>query len=118
MGNSLIGIDHIVFGTEIFFRGTHFMEWTSEFIDGFELTSGEREMVYEENAARILKLEAALAGSRMNAFRRRQLTRVLNRSNRPVVMSPVFCNLCCCLNSSLWGRLGLPGRHRWRLIRN
>ena len=30
----LVGIEHIVFGTDYFIRGTHFMEWTSEFIDG------------------------------------------------------------------------------------
>jgi predicted TIM-barrel fold metal-dependent hydrolase len=52
----LVGIEHIVFGTDYFIRGTHFMEWTSEFIDGLGLTSAEREMVYEQNAARILKL--------------------------------------------------------------
>jgi predicted TIM-barrel fold metal-dependent hydrolase len=52
----LVGIDHIVFGTDYFIRGTHFMQWTSEFIDGLGLTSAEREMVYEKNAARILKL--------------------------------------------------------------
>lgn len=40
----------------IFIRGTHFMEWTSEFIDGLGLMIAEREMVYEKNAARILKL--------------------------------------------------------------
>jgi predicted TIM-barrel fold metal-dependent hydrolase len=52
----LVGIEHIVFGTDYFIRGTHFMEWTSEFIDGLGLRSAEREMVYEKKASRILKL--------------------------------------------------------------
>jgi predicted TIM-barrel fold metal-dependent hydrolase len=52
----LVGIDHIVFGTDYFIRGTPFMEWTSEFINGLGLKPSEREMIYEKTAARILKL--------------------------------------------------------------
>ena len=52
----LVGIDHIVFGTDYFIRGSRFMEWTSDFIDGLGLKPVEREMIYEKTAARILKL--------------------------------------------------------------
>jgi predicted TIM-barrel fold metal-dependent hydrolase len=52
----LVGIDHIVFGTDYFIRGTPFMEWTSEFIDGLGLKPFEREMIYEKTATRIFKL--------------------------------------------------------------
>ncbi|HLW69264.1 MAG TPA: amidohydrolase family protein [Candidatus Binataceae bacterium] len=52
----LVGIDHIVFGTDYFIRSTRFMDWTSEFIDGLGLKPAERELVYSGNAARILKL--------------------------------------------------------------
>ena len=54
----LVGIEHIVFGTDYFVRGTRFMEWTTEFIDGLGLTTSEREMVYENNARRILRLRS------------------------------------------------------------
>jgi predicted TIM-barrel fold metal-dependent hydrolase len=50
----LVGIDHIVFGTDYFIRGSRFMDWTREFIDGLDLKPVEREMIYSENAARIL----------------------------------------------------------------
>jgi predicted TIM-barrel fold metal-dependent hydrolase len=52
----LVGVDHIVFGTDYFIRGTNFMERTREFIDGMGLRPSERELIYSENAARILKL--------------------------------------------------------------
>ncbi len=52
----LLGIDHIVYGTDYFIRSTKFMEWTNEFIDGLDLSGVEREKVYSENARRILRL--------------------------------------------------------------
>jgi predicted TIM-barrel fold metal-dependent hydrolase len=55
----LVGLDHIVFGTDYFVRNTRFMEWTIEFIDGLGLTAAEREMIYEKNARQILKSIAA-----------------------------------------------------------
>jgi len=51
----LVGLDHIVFGTDYFVRSTRFMEWTIEFIDGLGLTASEREMIYEKNARQILR---------------------------------------------------------------
>ena len=55
----LVGLDHIVFGTDYFVRSTRFMEWTIEFIDGLGLATSEREMIYEKNARQILNLGAA-----------------------------------------------------------
>lgn len=52
----LVGIEHIVFGSDYFLRTAPFMDWTSQFIDGLGLKSSEREMVYHGTAARILKL--------------------------------------------------------------
>jgi len=52
----LLGIDHIVYGTDYFIRGTKFMEWTNEFLEGLDLSSVEREKVYSQNAMRILSL--------------------------------------------------------------
>jgi 6-methylsalicylate decarboxylase len=53
----LVGVDHIVFGTDYFIRGTNFMERTREFIDSIGLKPRDRELIYSENAARILKLD-------------------------------------------------------------
>ena len=49
----LVGLEHIVFGSDYFVRSTRFMEWTIEFIDGLGLTASEREMIYEKNARQI-----------------------------------------------------------------
>jgi predicted TIM-barrel fold metal-dependent hydrolase len=51
----LVGLDHIVFGTDYFIRGTNFMERTREFIDGLGLRPSDRELIYSENATRIMK---------------------------------------------------------------
>ncbi|MBV8054534.1 MAG: amidohydrolase [Deltaproteobacteria bacterium] len=52
----LVGLDHIIFGTDYFIRGSNFMERTREFIDGMGLRPADRELIYSGNAARILKL--------------------------------------------------------------
>ncbi|HKV55164.1 MAG TPA: amidohydrolase family protein [Candidatus Binataceae bacterium] len=52
----MVGVEHILFGTDYFMGGTPFMERTREFIDSLGLKPSEREMIYCENAARILKL--------------------------------------------------------------
>jgi len=52
----LVGLEHIVFGTDYFIRGTNFMERTREFIDSMGLKPAARELIYSENAARLLKL--------------------------------------------------------------
>jgi aminocarboxymuconate-semialdehyde decarboxylase len=53
----LVGIEHIIFGTDYFVPGTNFMERTREFIDSLGLKPSEREQIYSENAIRILNLD-------------------------------------------------------------
>jgi predicted TIM-barrel fold metal-dependent hydrolase len=50
----LVGIEHMVFGTDYFIRGSRFMQRTIEFLDSLDITSSEREMVYHQNGTRIL----------------------------------------------------------------
>lgn len=50
----LVGIEHIVFGTDYFIRGSRFMSRTIEFLNSLNITPSEREMVYWQNGARIL----------------------------------------------------------------
>ena len=52
----LVGIDHLVFGTDYFMPGSRFMERTTEFLDALEITPAEREMLYCGNASRILSI--------------------------------------------------------------
>jgi predicted TIM-barrel fold metal-dependent hydrolase len=52
----LVGLSHIIFGTDYFMRGTNFMERTREFSDSIGLRPSDRELIYAENAVRILKL--------------------------------------------------------------
>jgi aminocarboxymuconate-semialdehyde decarboxylase len=54
--HELVGLDHSIFGTDYFMRGTNFMERTREFIDSIGLRPSDRELIYAENAVRILKL--------------------------------------------------------------
>jgi predicted TIM-barrel fold metal-dependent hydrolase len=54
----LVGLDHIVFGTDYFIAGSNFMERTCDFIDAIGLTPRDRELIYSVNAARILKLDS------------------------------------------------------------
>jgi predicted TIM-barrel fold metal-dependent hydrolase len=52
----LVGIEHMVFGTDYFIRGSGLMQRTIEFLDGLDITPAEREMVYYQNGVRILAL--------------------------------------------------------------
>ena len=51
----LVGLEHIVFGSDYFIRDSNFMERTCQFIDGLGLRPSDRELIYAGNAARILK---------------------------------------------------------------
>jgi predicted TIM-barrel fold metal-dependent hydrolase len=53
----LVGIEHIVFGTDHFIRGSRFMERTTEFLDSLGLDSADRELIFSGNAARILNMK-------------------------------------------------------------
>jgi len=49
-----VGIEHIVFGTDYFIRGSRFIERTIEFLDSMGLSGAERERIYYRNAQCIL----------------------------------------------------------------
>jgi len=53
----LVGVEHILFGSDYFMRGTNFMQRTREFIDNLGLTPADRELIYCQNASRILKVD-------------------------------------------------------------
>ncbi len=52
----LVGIDHIVYGTDYFMMDSKFMDWTNEFLEGLDLSAVEREKIYSKNAERMLNL--------------------------------------------------------------
>jgi hypothetical protein len=52
----LVGIEHLVFGTDYFVRGSRFMERTTEFLDSLGLESFDRDLIYSGNALRILNM--------------------------------------------------------------
>jgi predicted TIM-barrel fold metal-dependent hydrolase len=53
----LVGLEHIVLGTDYFSDGTNFMERTIQFIDTIDLRPRDRDLIYSENACRILELK-------------------------------------------------------------
>jgi len=53
---ALVGIEHIVYGTDYFMQGSEFMNWTNAFLDSLDLSKGDKEKIYSGNAERFLKL--------------------------------------------------------------
>ena len=52
----LVGIDHLVYGSDYFMQDSQFMRWTNEFLEGLPLSKGEKDKIYHKNAERFLKL--------------------------------------------------------------
>ena len=52
----LVGIKHILLGTDYFIRESHWMERTKGFLGSLDMAPGDRELLYEGNASRILKI--------------------------------------------------------------
>jgi predicted TIM-barrel fold metal-dependent hydrolase len=52
----LVGIDHLVFGTDYFIPGARFMERILDVLEKLDISAAERQKIFHENAARILKL--------------------------------------------------------------
>jgi aminocarboxymuconate-semialdehyde decarboxylase len=52
----LVGIDHMVYGTDYFMVGSQFMDWTNKFLEGLDLSAVDREKIYSKNAERMLNL--------------------------------------------------------------
>jgi len=53
---ALVGIEHIVYGTDYFMQNSEFMNWTNAFLDSLDLSKGDKEKIYSGNAERFLKL--------------------------------------------------------------
>jgi aminocarboxymuconate-semialdehyde decarboxylase len=53
---ALVGIDHLVYGSDHFMQGSQFMRWTNEFLDSLDLSKEEREKIYSGNALRLLQM--------------------------------------------------------------
>ena len=52
----LVGIDHLVYGSDYFMSDSQFMVWTNEFLEGLPLSKEEKEKIYHKNAEGFLKL--------------------------------------------------------------
>ena len=53
---ALVGIEHIVYGTDYFMQGSEFTKWTNAFLDSLDLSRGDKEKIYSGNAERFLKM--------------------------------------------------------------
>lgn len=53
---ALVGIEHLVYGTDHFMEGSLFMSWTNDFLESLDLSRGDKEKIYNGNAERILKM--------------------------------------------------------------
>lgn len=53
---ALVGIDHLVYGTDYFMVDSTFMDWTNAFLESLDISRAEKEKIYSGNAERFLKL--------------------------------------------------------------
>ena len=53
---ALVGIEHIVYGTDYFMEGSTFMDWTNAFLDELDITKGDKQKIYSGNAERFLQM--------------------------------------------------------------
>jgi aminocarboxymuconate-semialdehyde decarboxylase len=59
-GLKFFGPERILFGSDMPFdpeKGTAYIRWTTEIIDGLDISPAERQAIYEGNARRLLKLK-------------------------------------------------------------
>ncbi len=52
----LVGLDHLVYGSDYFMQGSEFMNWTNEFLESLPLSKEEKQKIYSGNAERFLQL--------------------------------------------------------------
>lgn len=52
----LVGLDHLVYGSDYFMQGSEFMKWTNEFLESLPLSKKEKQKIYSGNAERFLRL--------------------------------------------------------------
>lgn len=53
---ALVGVEHLVYGTDYFMQDSTFMDWTNAFLDSLDLSRGDKEKIYSGNAERILRM--------------------------------------------------------------
>jgi len=53
---ALVGIEHLVYGTDYFMENSTFMDWTNAFLESLDLSKGDKEKIYSGTAERILKM--------------------------------------------------------------
>ena len=53
---ALVGLDHLVYGSDYFMQGSEFMNWTNAFLESLPLSKDEKQKIYSGNAERFLRL--------------------------------------------------------------
>ncbi|MGE0826222.1 MAG: amidohydrolase family protein [Candidatus Binatia bacterium] len=53
---ALVGIDHLVYGSDYFMIDSAFMQRTNEFLESLDLSKSEKEKIYSGNALRFLQM--------------------------------------------------------------
>ena len=51
---ALVGVDHLVYGSDYFMQDSSFMRWTNEFLEGLPLSQDDKNKIYYKNAERLL----------------------------------------------------------------
>ncbi len=69
-GLDFFGVDKTLFASDSPFdpeKGSAFIRWTIEIIDGLDLTPAQRHAIYEGNARKLLKLDAGAPAPKKDA---------------------------------------------------
>jgi predicted TIM-barrel fold metal-dependent hydrolase len=53
---ALVGVEHLVYGTDYFMEDSAFMNRTNTFLESLDLSQGDKEKIYSGNALRFLKM--------------------------------------------------------------
>jgi len=53
---ALVGIEHLVYGSDYFMQGSQFMHWTNAFLESLDLSKSDKEKIYSGNALRFLRM--------------------------------------------------------------
>jgi predicted TIM-barrel fold metal-dependent hydrolase len=53
---ALVGVEHLVYGSDYFMQASQFMTWTNRFLESLPLSKEDKDKIYYRNAETILKL--------------------------------------------------------------
>jgi len=53
---ALVGIEHLVYGSDHFMAGNQFMKMTNAFLESLDLSESDKEKIYSGNALRFLRM--------------------------------------------------------------